>query len=181
LAVLCTLTGCGGGAGGGSVIVARDVTPDNVAKRAMELYDANSDAAIKAEELEKSPALTAALPRLDANKDGAVAADEIAARMTAYQSQSDLLPVSVRVERGRRPLNGAEVVFTQAPFYGENLAEFKGTTDENGNVTLAAEGVDLPGMPIGMYEVRVSGPVTQQLGCEIAEDSPSGSRIVLSL
>lgn len=133
LAIACLL-GCGG-SGGKSVLVAKDLVPEEVAKRAMELYDADSDGKIDAQELKKCLALENVVKRIDANNDGAVAAGEIAARFNAYQSQSDLLPLSVHLERGKRPLASAEVVFEPAPFMGENLPSFKGVSDDSGKVS----------------------------------------------
>jgi hypothetical protein len=177
-ALVASLPGCS--SSGKSVVVARDVVPEGVSKRALELYDANNDGKVDGEELKKSPALTSALPRIDANKDGSLSSEEIAARIRAYQSQSDILPISLLLEHRQQPLADAEVAFSPAPFMGENLPVFKGKSDTTGNVALAAEEIDVPPVPVGMYEVSITGPVSQQLGCEVAEDTPTGGRIVLS-
>jgi hypothetical protein len=122
-----------------------------------------------------------AIPRIDSNKDGSVTADEIAARFRQYQSQSDLLPLSVRLERDKSPLSDAEVVFEPEPFMGEGLPKFKGVSDASGAVLLTGEGVDLPGLPLGLYRVRITGPVDADIGCEVAEDTPTSGRLILSL
>lgn len=177
---VAALTSCG--KGGQSVIVARQLVPEDIAKRAMELYDANSDGKVDAQEMKKSPALESALPRLDADKDRAVASEEIAARFRVYQGQSDLLPLAIQVERSNRPVADAEVVFQPAPFMGDNLLTFRGKSDAEGNVILSPVDVGpLPGLPLGMYDVRITGPVTLQRGCEVAEDTPTGGRLKFSL
>jgi hypothetical protein len=175
---LIALPGCG--SSHKSVVVAKDLMPEDVARRAMDLYDANKDGKIDLQEAEKCPALQSAAPRIDANKDNAISADEIAARFREYQSQSDLLPLTVRVERGKSPLSNAEVILEPEPFMGEDLLSFKGVSDALGTVALKGEGFDLPGVPLGLYRVRISGPADAELGCEVAEDAPNGGRLVFS-
>jgi hypothetical protein len=121
------------------------------------------------------------MDRLDADKDGAVSSEEIAQRIRQYQSQSDLVPLSLYVERGRAPLSGATVVFEREEFMGEGHMTFQGVSDASGAVALVSDGEDLPGLPLGFYRVRVSGPVDALEGCEVAEDGPMGTRMTLSL
>lgn len=180
VSALLAFTGCGG-AGGKSVVIADQLDPVAVGKRALELYDADNSGSIDAAELKQSPALASALARIDANKDGAVSAEEIAERIRQYQAQSDLVPVSLQVERAGAPVSGATVVFEPEKILGEGLVTFQGTSNASGAVSLVADGVDLPGLPVGLYRVRVSGPVEAIQGCEVAEDSPSGTRMTLSL
>lgn len=175
------LVGCGGGAGGKSVAVAKQLDPDAVGKRAVEAYDADKNGSIDAKELEQSPALASAVSRIDANKDGAVSADEVAERVRQYQKQSDLVSLALQIERDRAPLSGATVVLEPETFIGEGLVAFKGTSDASGAVSLVADGADVPGVPVGLYRVLISGPIEAVKGCEVAEDGPTGSRMTISL
>jgi hypothetical protein len=174
------LTGCGGG-GGKSVVIADQLDPVVVGKRAIELYDSDKNGSIDATELKQSPALASALTRIDANKNGAISEEEIADRIRKYQEQSDLVPLSLHIERNLAPVSGATIVFEPDKLMGEGLITFQGTSDSSGAVVLVGEGVDLPGLPLGLYRVRVSGPVEAIQGCEVAEDSPTGTRMTLSL
>jgi hypothetical protein len=179
-AAVLSLLGCGGG-GARSVAIARQLDPVAVGKHAIELYDADKNGAIDATELKQSPALTSALSRIDANKDGALSADEIAERIRQYQKQSDLVALALRLERNRAPVSGATVILEPDALIGDALVTFKGQSDASGAVALAADGADVPGMPVGLYRVQVSGPVEAIQGCEVAEDGPTGSRVTISL
>jgi hypothetical protein len=180
LCTVQTLTGCGGG-GGPSVVIADQLDPDSVGRRALELYDSDKNGRIDATELKQSPALASAMDRVDKDKDGAVSADEIAERIRQLQEQSDLVPLSLTVERDRAPVSGATVVFEPDEFLGEGHVTFQGVSDASGAVSLASQAEDLPGLPLGFYRVRVSGPVDAVVGCEVAEDGPTGTRMTLSL
>lgn len=177
---LTGLGGCGSSGGNGTgVIVARQLDADQIGKQAMEQYDTNGDGKLDAKELNKSLALKSIAKRVDSNQDGALTADEIATRIREYQKQSDILALSLTIKKGTRPLVNAEVVFEPEPFYGEGLMTFKGVTNSRGNVSVINEDASFGGLPIGLYKVHITGPVTAELGCEVAEDSPTGSRMTL--
>ena len=186
LLALFSLSGCGasGVGGAGEVVLAKELVPDEVARRALEMYDANSDGKIDGDELEKCVALQAALPRIDKNRDGALASDEIATRIGEYQTQSDLLPLSIVIESKRRPLSNAQVVFVPEAFMADGLQSYQGVSDASGVVSLQGEQVEIPGLPVGLYRVKITsqdGTVKTEKGCEVAEDNQVGNRLVFSL
>ncbi len=179
---LACLPGCGNGGSAGGIVVPKEMDPDLVGKRAIEQYDSNGDGKLDAKELEKCPALKVAARAIDADRDGSQSAEEIAARIRQYQKQSDLLSVTVSLIQGRAPLANAQVVFEPEGFLGENIQSYKGVSDASGNVLLEGENISIPcSLPIGLYRVRITGPVEAELGCEVAEDGPSVNRIVLIL
>ena len=57
-----------------------------VGKKALEKYDANKDGKISGAELDKAPALKAAMATMRTNKDKGVTADDIAPRIKAWQA-----------------------------------------------------------------------------------------------
>jgi len=94
------------------------------------------------------------------------------------------LPLSVLVELGGRPLEKAAVVFEPESFMGAGLQSYEGVSDSTGSVYLQGQSQAIPGLPLGLYRVRITraaggGEVVQ--GCEVAEDNQSGSRLVFSL
>jgi hypothetical protein len=175
-------TGCGGGSGSATVVVARQLDPAAVGQKAFELYDADKSGGIDAAELKNAPALESSVKNFDANKDGAISADEVAERIKQYQTQSDLVPFQLRLVRSGAPVSGANVTVTPDPMLGEGTVAFQGVSDETGSVALAPpEGISLPGFPVGLYTVKVTGPVDATKGCEVAEDIPGSLRMTLAL
>jgi hypothetical protein len=181
LAVLLAAAGCSGSGPAKSVVLAKDLNPDEVAARAMTQLDANGDGQLDGAELAKSPPLQAGLPKIDKDKSKSVSAAEIADRIRAYQSQSQVMPVSIQLMKSQQPVANAEVTITAPAFVGDQLPTFKGTSDEGGVVTLATNELGIPGLPVGLYEVQVSGTAQATIGCEVAEDTPQGGRLTLSL
>ncbi len=147
----------------------------------MQAFDADGNGQLDAQELAKSPALHSALARLDADKNGSVSTAEIADRYRTYQQQSDLTAPNVSVAKARSPVSGATVVLRPPSFVGEELPEFRGVTDETGHVAFDLSQFDRPSLPIGLYDVEISGPVTASVGCEIAEDAPDRGHVAISL
>jgi hypothetical protein len=58
-----------------------DVDAQASAEKALELYDANGDAALDGEEIGKCPPLAKSLASYDADKDGRLTGDEISSRL----------------------------------------------------------------------------------------------------
>lgn len=179
--LVAIVVGCQGGGGADRFILARDLNPDDVAGRAMQAFDADGNGQLDANELAKSPALHSARTRLDADKNGSVSSVEIADRYRKYQQQSDLTAPNVSLVKARNPVSGATVVLRPASFVGEDLPEFQGVTDETGQVAFDLSQFARPSLPIGLYDVEVSGPVTASVGCEIAEDTPDRGHVTISL
>jgi hypothetical protein len=167
---------------------AAGIDPGAAAARAIELYDANGDAALDADELKKAPALAVAIAAYDADGNGRLEANEIAQRLTRlYQSSLDMAEVTIQVTADGQPLSGAVVRLLPADFMGPGMISAEGITDETGvaKPTIAEEHVpaEFRGTPLvqfGPYLVEVTHPERQlpakyntasELGFEV---DPSG-------
>jgi hypothetical protein len=167
------------------------VVPDSAAARAMELYDANKDGALDAEELKKSPPLAATLAAYDANGDGRIETAEISERLTRlYAGSPNLAEVAITVTIDGQPLSGATVQLQPAEFVGTGMEPAKGVTDETGTVRptigeehLPAEFRSSPLVQYGPYLVEVTHPERQlparyntasELGIDVDPTSRSG-------
>jgi len=128
--------------------------------KAIEQYDANKDGKISGAELDKTPALKAAIARIDAGGAGEITADKIAARIKVWQeSKSARMPLSCTVLHNGKPLAGAEVKFVPEAFLGENIKTATGKTDANGVAMLSiptAGSNDPPGVAPGFYRVEIA-------------------------
>jgi hypothetical protein len=128
-----------------------------MAQAAMAEYDTNHDSFLDAKELERSPALKAALKSVDQNGDARLSADEIAARIRVYQdSQVALKRIACKVLLDGRPLQGATVTYVPEKFMSSSLRSASGVTDKNGEATLLTEGEKFPGAQLGFFRVQVS-------------------------
>src|SRR5690348_10428855 len=88
--------------------------------KAMELYDKNGDGVVSGDELDKAPALKAAMATLDTNNDKGVSASEIADRVRSWQANpAALTGVKAKVTLDGQPIGGAEVLFEPDPCLGE--------------------------------------------------------------
>jgi hypothetical protein len=158
----------------------------------MELYDTNGDGVVSGDELEKSPALKAALARLDTNGDHAVSADEVAERVKAWQAmRTGLTSVRCHVTLDGQPLAGADVVFEPEAFLGDEIKAALAKTNPYGDAapTVPPEErpePDLPGgVHFGLYRVRISKATNGRellpsrynsqtiLGQEVSYDDPA--------
>jgi hypothetical protein len=173
-----------GGCGGSVTSQLPSYDPEQAASVALELYDRNSDGTLVAEELRESPALAAGRPRIDLNSDGAITAEEMKSRFAALAEQSDVIALDLRVTSNKRPLSGATVTFTPEPFMGDGLQSYSGVTTDHGTCELIGSKVDLYGLPVGYFKVHIvhEGQGIDALrGCEIADDTPTGNRVVIAL
>jgi hypothetical protein len=171
------------GCGGSASSQLRNYDAPTAAAKALELNDTSGDGKIAADELKSCPALAASIRRIDQDGDGAIAREELQARFEALDAQSDLVAVSVTVTSKGRPLPDAQVTLTPAPFMGEGLQNYSGTTDSVGYCFLKGSVMDLPGIPTGFYEAKIvhaASNIDAVRGCEIADDA-SGSRLTLAL
>lgn len=133
---------------------------------AIEKYDTDKDGVIKGAELDKAPALKAAIKRLDGSVDGkvdgGVSADEVTARIRKWQeSKLGKMSLVCTVYRRGQPLVGATVKFVPEDFLGPNLQTATGTSAELGIVELSAptdpnNPNDVPGVPCGFYRVEIT-------------------------
>ena len=167
VAVICVtiLAGWGCWNRGPSRLHPPGISASGAGSGAMEQYDTNSDGKVCAEELDKAPALKAALKNLDKDGDGCVSADEVTARVEAWQdSRIGRMSFSCSVTRNGKPLAGATVNFVPEKYLGDELKGCTGTTDKNGVAVLTIPDADPPGTPdadppgvaCGLYLVEIS-------------------------
>jgi hypothetical protein len=153
------------------------------ASKAIEAYDKNGDGKLSAEEFSASPALAASLRRIDSNDDKIMSKEEIQARLESLDAQADYIGLDVRVTSKGKPLADAEVTFQAEPFLGDVLPTFSGTTNDGGGCPLKSEGKQLPGIPIGLYQVKIVNAkqrINTVRGVEIADDT-TGNRLEIAL
>jgi hypothetical protein len=157
--------------------------PPTAASKAIEFYDKNGDSKLSANEFNASPALAASGRRIDANDDKIMSKDEIQKRLEALDAQADYIGLDVRVTSKGKPLADAEVTFQAEPFHGDGFPTFSGKTNEGGGCPLRSDGKQLPGIPIGLYQVRIVS-ATQHInttrGVEVADDT-TGNRLEIAL
>jgi len=127
------------------------------------MYDANKDGKISGAELDKCPALKAAMAQIDTTGDGAITAAKITARIRAWQeSKLGRMSLSCTVQHNGQPLSGAEVKFVPEKFLGENMRPASGKTDQYGmamlSVPTSGARDDPPGVAPGLYRVEITKP-----------------------
>jgi hypothetical protein len=127
-------------------------------KQAVEMY--GKDGVIAGENLDKCPALKAALAQIDTTGDKTITAEKITARIKAWQnSKLGRTAFSCTVLRNGQPLAGAEVKFVPEKFLGENMKEASGKTDANGVAMISipvTDRKDPPGIAPGFYRVEIT-------------------------
>jgi len=170
----------------------RRVEPPHVdaaaaAGQAIAAYDTDGDGSLAGAELDRAPALRAAMPRVDtAPQDGEITAGEITALIRQWQERRlALIPVGCKVTLDGRALAGATVTLEPEPFLGSALQPASGSTSANGTTGLSIAQSLLPqptlhGVYCGLYKVRISQKrngkeripakynTETTLGCEIA-------------
>jgi hypothetical protein len=168
------------------------INASSAGRGAMEMYDTNGDGNVAGDELEKAPALKAALPRLDADNDGGVSAGEVAARVNAWKAmRTGLASVRCHVTLDGQPLAGATVVFEPEAFLGDEIKIATGKTNEFGDAAPSVARDELPdptlpgGVHFGLYNVRISKQsngremiparynTQTELGQEVSYDDPA--------
>jgi EF hand len=149
-----------------SAIRPPSISATGVADEAISSNDADGDGTLSGAELDKVPALKAAIQTLDSNQDGKVSYDEIVDRIKMWQAtQIGVMLVKVEVKMDGQPLADADVQFEPEAFMGDDLLAGGGTTDQFG-VTyprIPKENRPDPNMPgglqLGFYKIRVSKKV----------------------
>ncbi len=128
--------------------------------QAMEMYDADHDGKISGAELDKCPALKAAIKQIDPSGENAITAAKITSRIKQWQdSKLGRMSMSCTVLRNGRPLANADVNFVPEKFLGENVKTATGKTDKNGVAMISVptkDRSDPPGVAPGLYRVEVT-------------------------
>jgi hypothetical protein len=193
---LCTfvtvalLSGCSDAPGR---IATPGIDARHAAEQAFTLYDWDTDGQLNSEELKVSPPLLDAAAAYDTNRDGLLSREELVAGIESWKRRgigAMALPFTVRLDG--RPLQGAEVKLTPAPFLDGAIASASGTADEMGSGSLQITGdrptnvpANLPVIQPGLYLVEITHPTipvpevynkASTLGVEagIAGQNPSG-------
>lgn len=197
-AAMLILATCGCSRGPGR-IATPDVDADDAASQAIELYDKNTDARLDSTELVACPSLNAALPAYDGDKDGVLAEAEIAAGIGSWAATgAGAIPLPFLVMLDGKPLAGAQLKLTPAPFLGDAVKPALGESDATGGGTFTMAPEDrpanvpksLPVMQPGLYTVEITHPVTKvpakynaesTLGLEAAAAGQSPSGVVWDL
>jgi EF hand len=131
------------------------LSPEAVARQALDEYDTNKDGVLSGEELDRCAALKNSMEWLDTNKDGKLSAEEIAERIRFYQeSKVALLTVVCQVTLDDKPLPGATLTFVPEKFMGPALKPASGVSDAYGKARLS--GPEPSGVSPGFYKVEVS-------------------------
>jgi hypothetical protein len=136
-------------------------------EEAIKMYDTNHDGKISGAELDKSPAIKAAIAQIDPAGKGEVTAEMITARIKKWQdSRLGRMSLGCRVTRNGSPLAGATVTFVPEKFLGPNVKPAIGKTDVNGMAMLSVAPTNTapgaprepPGVAPGLYRVVVTSP-----------------------
>lgn len=154
VAVGCSTGGCSRGP---ARLAPVKIDAAAAADQALALYDANRDGTLGRDELEKNPALKAAVSGADANHDGAVSREELAQRVRAWQ-ESTVARVSVlcQVRLNGQPLKGATLALVPEKFLAGQLKTCIDTTDDSGMAAPREAGSAVGGVPSGFYRVEIS-------------------------
>ena len=128
--------------------------------KAIEMYDTDKDGKISGAELDKCPALKAAMAQIDTTGEGSITAEKITARIKAWQeSKLGRTSVTCTVLHNGKPLSNAEVKFVPEKFLGDNMQTASGKTDQNGVAMISVPTTgraDPPGVAPGLYRVEIT-------------------------
>jgi hypothetical protein len=162
------------------------INASSAAAKAIEMYDADKDGKIGGAELDKSPALKAALAQIDTAGEGTITAAKITARIKKWQENKIArMQLECIVLHNGKPLAGAEVKFIPEAFLGDEIKTATGKTNQRGMARLSgatASRADPPGVAFGLYRVEITKPgekipakynTQTTLGQEVALDAPN--------
>jgi hypothetical protein len=186
LFALAFCAGCGNEEG----IFVPAYNPSGSARQALSLFDENKNGSLDGNELLNCPGLQSALPRVDQNGDGQLTSGEISDRIGYYKSRGvALTSVQCVILRNGQPVPNAKVTFVPEEFMKNTLQPATGTTDQTGRTGMKKEGLEFPGIQLGLYRVQVSLPNESgeetlppqynektTLGAEVASDVPDLER-----
>ncbi len=138
---------------------APQIEPEAMAKKALELYDANGDGKIDGDELNKTPALAFSLKEMDTDKDRALSAAEIQSRLEAWQNSGITLtaPLFMCKIKGKTVKEGTLRLVPEA-FLGETYQVAEGTFINGSCQPKAPNKGNYQAIPLGFYHVEVSSP-----------------------
>jgi hypothetical protein len=127
---------------------------------AIATYDTNKDGKLSGEELDKCPAIKAAIAQIDPEGKGEITADMIKARVAQWvKTKLARMTISCTVTRNGAPLAGATVKFIPEEFLGKAVKEATGTTDAHGIAMMSIPTTgprEPPGVGPGLYRVVVT-------------------------
>jgi hypothetical protein len=163
---IAALVGCSRGPGR---FEAPEVDPESAAAKAMELYDANDDAALSKEELAKCPGILAQIKTYDQNGNGAVEPDEISSRLAELlKYRTGATGLNALVLYNGRPLGGATVVLEPEPYLGDQVQKAEGVTDGAGSTDVGIPQEFVPEhlrrikcVHYGTFKVRITHPTVE--------------------
>lgn len=128
--------------------------------KAMEMYDTNKDGKISGEELDKCPAIKAALSRIDPTGQNIVTADAIDARVQKWiESKLACRPYNCMITHNGQPFAGATVTFIPEKFLGDKVPKATGKTGKDGRVSISlhkASPTDPQGVGPGFYRIVIT-------------------------
>ncbi len=136
---------------------------------AMELYDANHDAALSKEELAKCPGILAQIKVYDENGNAAVDQDEISRRLAELlKYRTGATGLNALVLYNGRPLGGATVVLEPETYLGDQVQKAEGVTDGAGSADLGIPQEFVPEhlrrikcVHYGTFKVRITHPTVE--------------------
>ena len=178
---LCGFTGCNQGPGRAGM---PDFDPSESADKALELYDADGSGALSQAELENCPGIGTALDRFDSDGNGEVSGEEIEARIEEWiEKKSSSLAISISLRMNGKPLGNAKIEMVPASYMGDLGLTIQGHTGPRGSSRLVInkdksneEFHDLPGIPPGLYTIRVTHP-DKDIPAKYNTDSTLGAEI----
>jgi len=184
IAAMLSLAGCGGGPSR-LAYEGPAWNPSAQAAKIVELHDADGNGVLGPEELEKAPAMKAALRFADRNHDGKLDSTEIMSRLSFFRdSRTYRAKMVCHVTLGGKPLTRATVRFVPEEAIAGVIGPAQGVTDASGRAVMAAEGAKEPGILPGFYKVEITGGgktlpsrynTETTLGCEVTPDGgPEG-------
>lgn len=179
LAILASVSGCGGGPSR-LAYEGPAWNPSTQAAKIIEMHDTDGNGVLGPEELEKTPAMKAALRFADRNHDGKLDQTEIMARLSFFRDSRTYRAKTVcLIASGGKPLAGAKVRFVPEEAIASAVGPARGVADASGHAAMAVEGSKEAGILPGFYKVEITGgskPLPSRyntetmLGCEVAPD-----------
>ena len=124
---------------------------------AMEMYDANKDGKLDAEELKKVPSL---IPIAKESKDGVLTAETITELLKKWtEGRVGRVTWAIKFLHNGKPLTDATVQLVPEKFLGVDIKIEPAKTDTTGcaGFTVPVKSVEDPkGIPLGLYRIEVT-------------------------